>query len=61
MAVSTVGVKGDEAATEVWRRGMAEALRVLDPSRVIVYGGMLDFDFGSAEVMDFAANTAFGR
>lgn len=61
VAVSTVGVKGDEAATEVWRRGMAEALRVLEPSRVIVYGGMLDFDFGNAEVMDFAANTAFGR
>ncbi len=61
VAVSTVGVKGDEAATEVWRRGMAEALRVLEPSRVIVYGGMLDFDFGNADVMDFAANTAFGR
>ena len=61
MAVSTVGVKGDEAALEVWRGGMAEAMRRLEPSRVVVYGGMLDFDFGDAEVMGFAANAAFGR
>ena len=40
---------------------MAEAVRVLEPSRVIVYGGLLDFDFGGAEVMDFAANAAFRK
>lgn len=61
VAVSTVGVKGDRAARDIWERGMAEALRVLDPSQVIVYGGMPDFDFGGAEVMDFAANAAFRK
>lgn len=40
---------------------MAEAMRKLEPARVIVYGGMPDFDFGGAEVVEFAANAAFGK
>lgn len=61
VAVSTVGVKGDDTAMGVWRAGMAEAMRKLEPARVIVYGGMPDFDFGGAEVVEFAANAAFGK
>lgn len=61
VAVSTVGVKGDEAALETWRAGMAEAMGRLEPSRVVVYGGAIDFDFGGAEVAEYAANAAFGR
>ena len=53
VAVSTVGVKGDEAATSVWRDGMREAVRRLAPRRVLLYGGRLDFDFGGAEVLEF--------
>ena len=59
VAVSTVGVHGDEAAGRVWRGGMAEAMRRLEPSRVLLYGGDIGFDFGSAEVVRYKANTAF--
>ncbi len=61
VAVSTVGVKGDEGALRVWRDGMAEAMRRLEPSRVLLYGGDVGFDFGSVEVVEYKADTAFGR
>lgn len=54
VAVSTVGVKGDEGALAVWRDGMAEAMRRLEPSRVLLYGGAIEFDFGGAEVVEYA-------
>ena len=54
VAVSTVGVKGDEAAIRAWRDGMAEAMRVLRPRRVLLYGGDIGFDFGDAEVVGYA-------
>lgn len=61
VAVSTVGVKRDEAALETWRAGMAEAMRRLRPARVLLYGGGVGFDFGDAEVVEYEANTAFGK
>lgn len=46
VAVSTVGVKGDPAALAVWEDGMREAMRRLEPRRVLLYGGDVGFDFG---------------
>lgn len=54
VAVSTVGVKGDEAALSVWRDGMREAMRRLEPARVLLYGGDIGFDFGGCEVVEYA-------
>lgn len=54
VAVSTVGVKGDDAALDVWCSGMAEAMRRLEPSRVLIYGGDIGFDFDGCEVIEYA-------
>lgn len=54
VAVSTVGVKGDDEATGVWFDGMAEAMRALKPRRVLLYGGPIGFDFGDAEVVEYS-------
>lgn len=59
LATSTVGVKRDEDAMRTWCAGMAKALRVLRPTRLLLYGGAVDFDFGSTEVIEYEANTAF--
>lgn len=59
VAVSTVGVKGSDEARGVWEAGMREAMRRIEPSRVLLYGGDIGFDFGSAEVVEYKANTAF--
>ena len=53
VAVSTVGVKGDEEALATWRDGMAAAMRMLKPRRVLLYGGRVDFDFCDAEVVEY--------
>lgn len=53
-AVSTVGVKRDECALAVWRDGMAEAMRRLEPRRILLYGGGVGFDFGHCEVVEYA-------
>jgi len=60
VAVSTVGCKSG-AALATWRAGMAAAMRKLVPSRVLLYGGKVDFDFGNAEVIEYQANTAFKK
>jgi hypothetical protein len=60
VAVSTVGVKKDRDATAVWLDGMCEAMDRLEPSRVLLYGGRIDFDFGSCEVIEYA-NTVTER
>lgn len=60
VAVSTVGVKADDYARSVFVDGMAEAMRRLEPSRVLLYGGNVGFDFGGREVVEYKANTAFG-
>lgn len=53
VAVSTVGVKGDKDALAVWRDGMREAVRRLEPSRVLLYGGDVGFDFGGCKVVEY--------
>ncbi|MDY4041311.1 MAG: DUF4417 domain-containing protein [Collinsella sp.] len=61
VAVSTVGVKGDRAASGVWADGMREAMRALEPSRVLLYGGRIEFDFGGCEVVDYGGGGFHGR
>lgn len=64
-AVSTVGVKRDEDALAVWRAGMAEAMRRLEPRRILLYGGDVGFDFGKCEVIEYdngvTERMAYGR
>lgn len=59
VAVSTVGVKSDDCARSVFMDGMAEAMRRLEPSCVLLYGGNVGFDFGDCDVVEYKANTAF--
>lgn len=54
VAVSTVGVNRSRKATERWRRGMAEAVRRLEPKTVLLYGKEIDFD-SDAEVVNIEA------
>ena len=43
--VSTIGVKRDEEATEIWRDGMDEMIRRIQPSAIWVYGGQVEYDY----------------
>lgn len=53
VATSTVGVARDKEAQAVWLDGMREAMRRLEPRRVLLCGGDIGFDFGGAEVVRY--------
>lgn len=61
VATSTVGVARDEAARAVWRDGMREAMKRLEPRRVLLYGKDIGFDFGGCEVVEYKAGGFHGR
>lgn len=61
LAVSTVGVKRDKDAAEIWQKGMEQALFRLEPECVILYGGNFGFDFDGCRVVEFSANTSTFR
>lgn len=58
-AVSTIGVKGNEEASEIYQMGITSAIKMLQPRHLLVYGGKGEFDYGNTEVIEYKANTAF--
>ncbi len=58
-AVSTIGVKDNEEASEIYQMGITSAIKMLQPRRFLVYGGKSNFDYGNTEVIEYKANTAF--
>ena len=53
VSVSTVGVKQNKEALEIWEDGMRAMIETIEPSTILVYGGELDFDYGDIEVIYF--------
>lgn len=45
VSVSTIGVKKEDAASEIWFKGMDEAIKKLKPSHIVVYGGDIGYKF----------------
>lgn len=58
VSVSTVGVMRQDIAYRIWCQGMEEAIRRLHPSGILVYGSMVDFDFGDIRVTNIANTNA---
>ena len=50
IAISTVGVKSNRISIQLWKEGVAEALRQIQPDFVFIYGERIDYDFGSTEI-----------
>lgn len=53
MSISTVGVKQNESAFEIWKAGTTELIKRKKPSALLVYGGAVDFDYGKTKVFYF--------
>lgn len=49
VSVSTVGVKRNKEALQIWRDGMDEMIRQIEPSAILIYGGKIDYDYGHIE------------
>ena len=61
VATSTVGVKNDKDALATWNDGMRAAMKALEPSRVLLYGGNVGFDFGATELIEYKDGGHHGR
>ena len=53
MSISTVGVKQNAEAFEIWKAGTTELIKRKKPSALLVYGGAVDYDFGKTKVYYF--------
>ena len=53
VSISTIGVKRDENALQIWRDGVDAMIERIKPSAILVYGGALDYDFGDIQVIYF--------
>lgn len=45
MAVSTVGIKRDDDAFQVWKDGMDAMIDKIKPKTILIYGGKLEYDY----------------
>ena len=63
VAVSTIGVKQSEKAFTIWKDGMDEMIKRIEPKTIIVYGGEVDYDYKNIKVVYFKnSNTSkFGE
>lgn len=53
LTISTIGVKKETEAFEIWKKGVEELIKRKHPSCLLVYGGEVDFDYGETEVIYF--------
>lgn len=53
VSISTIGVKRDKEAIQIWKAGVDEMIKKIKPSTILIYGGKLDYDFGKINVIYF--------
>ena len=51
VSISTIGVKRDKEAMQIWKDGVDEMIKRIEPSAILVYGGKLDYDYGDIKVI----------
>ena len=51
VSISTIGVKKNKEALKIWKAGVDELIRRIEPSTILIYGGKLDYDYGNIEVI----------
>lgn len=53
VSISTIGVKQDKDALQIWKDGVTEMIKQIEPSCILVYGGELEFDYGDIKIIYF--------
>lgn len=53
VAVSTIGVKRENDAYEIWKNGMDAMIEKIEPSTILVYGGEVEYDYKDIDVRYF--------
>lgn len=53
VSISTIGVKDDKNALEIWKNGVDELIKRIEPSTILIYGGKVDYDYGDIKIIYF--------
>ena len=53
VAISTIGVKRNEDAFKIWKNGMDAMIDKIKPSVILVYGGVVEYDYKDIKVVYF--------
>ena len=51
LSISTIGVKRETEAFEIWKAGVDEMIERLSPKRLLIYGGVVEYDYKNIEVI----------
>lgn len=51
VSISTIGVKKNKEALKIWKFGMDEMIKRIEPSAILIYGGKLDYDYGNIKII----------
>lgn len=51
VSISTIGVKKNKEALKIWKTGVDELIRRIEPSTILIYGGKLEYDYGNIKVI----------
>ena len=51
LSVSTIGVKQEDYDFKLWTDGMDALIERKQPSRLLVYGGEVPYDYGDTEIV----------
>ena len=53
LSISTIGVKRDEYNFGIWKAGVDEMIRRLNPRTLLIYGGAVEYDYGKIKTVYF--------
>lgn len=53
VSISTIGVKQNKEAMEIWKNGVDELIKKIEPSAILIYGGKVDYNFKNIKVVYF--------
>lgn len=54
LSISTIGVKRYKDNMEIWKCGVDELIKRLQPHTLLIYGGKVDYDFGDIKAVYYA-------
>lgn len=53
VSISTIGVKQNQKALQIWLDGVDEMIKQIEPKAILIYGGKLDYDFKDIDIYYF--------
>lgn len=53
LSISTIGVKKEDYNFGLWKAGVDEMIKRLQPRTLLIYGGKVDYDFGNIKTVYF--------